>query len=111
GLQNEASARRADVENISCPDMFLEPVSSHSVPFDLHADSIALGGERARKRIAAKHRRPSGAHEKAQHDVLAGKSGWQRLTVGTLHRQRDDLVGLPIDGCHREAPKSRYRRT
>ena len=54
GLQNEAAARRADVERIADPDMLAEVGASRSVRLDLHADSIALRRLRARERVAAK---------------------------------------------------------
>src|SRR5262249_43029424 len=37
GLQNEASARRADVESIAHADMFPEVGSSHAIRLELHA--------------------------------------------------------------------------
>jgi hypothetical protein len=46
-LQNEVSARRADVESIAHPDMLSQVGSSLAVRFDFHADSIALCRERA----------------------------------------------------------------
>ena len=42
GLQNEASARRADVESIAHPDMIAQVGSSDPIRLDLHADSVAL---------------------------------------------------------------------
>src|SRR5260370_23319934 len=54
GLQNEASARRADVENIAHPDMLPQVASSRPIWLDLHADPIALRREGTRERVAAK---------------------------------------------------------
>jgi hypothetical protein len=42
GLQNEASARRADVEGIAHTDMISQVDSSRPIRLDLHADPIAL---------------------------------------------------------------------
>ena len=106
GLQNEASARRADVENIAHPDVLPQVGSSRPIRLDLHADSIALRRERTRERVAAKKWRAAGGPLKTQDDVLAWQSRWQRLTVRALHRQREDVRGLLIDRRHRERPKS-----
>ena len=43
GLQDEASARRADVERIAHTDMLVQVGSGRAVRLDLHADPIALG--------------------------------------------------------------------
>ena len=106
GLQNEASARRADVESIAHPDMLPQVGSSRPIRLDLHADSIALRREGTRERVAAKKWRAAGGPLKTQDHVLAGQSRWQRLTVRALHRQREDVRGLLIDRRHRERPKS-----
>ncbi len=110
GLQNEAPARRADVESIAHPDMLPQVGSSRPIRLDLHADSIALRREGARERVAAKKWRAAGGLLKTQHHVLAGQSCWQWLTVRALHRQREDVRGLVIDCRHRERPKSWCRR-
>ena len=47
GLQDEASARRTDVESIAHLDMLAQIRSGRPVRLDLHADSIALRRERA----------------------------------------------------------------
>ena len=106
GLQNEASARRADVENIAHLDMLPQVGSSHPIRLDLHTDSIALRRDGTRKRVAAKEWRAAGGPLKTQNDVLAGQSRLQRLTVRALHRQGEDVRGLLIDRRHRERPKS-----
>src|SRR5206468_4891850 len=106
GLQNEASARRADVESIAHPDMLPQIGSSRPIRLDLHADSIALRREGTRERVAAKKWRAAGGPLKTQNHVLAGQSRSQRLTVIALHRQREDVRGLLIDRRHRERPKS-----
>src|SRR5262249_19120911 len=91
GLQNEASARRADVESMAHRDMLPEVGPSRSIRLDLHADPIALRRERTRERVAAKEWRAAAGPSKTQDDVLAGQSRWQRLTVRALHRQREDI--------------------
>src|SRR5215467_16178264 len=80
--------------------------SSRSIRLDLHANPIALRGERTRERVAAKEWRAAAGPSKTQDDVLARQSRWQRLTVRALHRQREDVRGLLIDRRHRERPKS-----
>src|SRR4029077_8679731 len=106
GVQNEASARRADVESITDADMLAEVSSSRPVRLDLHADSIAPCRRWPRQRVAAKKWRPIRGPLKTQDHVLAWQSGWQRLTVRVLHRQRKDVRALVIDRCHCERPKS-----
>src|SRR5262249_33172410 len=71
GLQNEASARRADFESVAHPDLLPQVGSSGAVRLDLYADSIALHGERARERVAAKEWRAAGGPLKTQNHVLA----------------------------------------
>ncbi len=73
-LQNEASARRADVESIAHPDMLPQVGSRRPIRLDLHADSIALRREGTRERVAAKKRRAAGGRLKTQDHVLAGQS-------------------------------------
>src|SRR5262245_61251791 len=106
GLQNEASARRADVESIAHPDMVPQVGSSRPIRLDLHADSIALRRDRTRERVAAKKWRAADGRLKTQHHVLAWQSRSQRLTVRALHCQREHIRGLVIDHRHRERPKS-----
>ena len=60
GLQDEASARRADVESIAHPDMLAQVGSSGPIRLDLYADSIALRREGTRERVAAKKWRAAG---------------------------------------------------
>src|SRR5262245_1496452 len=52
GLQDEASTRRADVENIAHPDMLPQVGSSHSIRLDFPDDPIALRREGTRERVA-----------------------------------------------------------
>ena len=106
GLQNEASARRADVERIAHPHVVAQVRSSGPVRLDLYADAIALGREGARERVAAKEWRTAGGRLKTQDHVLARQRRRQRLTVRALQRQREDVRGLVIDRRHRERPKS-----
>jgi hypothetical protein len=106
GLQNEASARRADVEDIAHPDKLPQVGSSRPVGLDLHADPIALRREGTRERVAAKQWWAAAGPPKTQDDVLAGQGRWQRLTVRMPHRQGEDVLGLRIDRRHRERPKS-----
>ena len=106
GLQNEASARRADVENIAHLDMLPQVGSSRSIRLDLHADAIALCREDTRERVAAKKWRAAGGPLKTQHYVLAWQSRTQRLTVLALHYPREDVRALLIDHRNRERPKS-----
>src|SRR5262249_8629906 len=53
-LQNETSARRADVESVAHTDMLPQVAPSHTIRLDLHTNSITLRRERARKGVAAK---------------------------------------------------------
>src|SRR5262249_29496657 len=80
--------------------------SSRPIRLDLHADSISLRREGTGERVAAKKWRAAGSRLKTQDHVLAWKSGWERLTVRALHRQREDVRGLVINRRHRERPKS-----
>src|SRR5262252_2507391 len=89
GLQNETSARRADVKSIAHVDMVPQVCSSRSIRLDLHADSIAFRRQRTRERVAAKKWRSTGSRLKTQDHVLAWKSRSQRLTVRALHRKRE----------------------
>src|SRR5207302_8764935 len=77
---------------------------------DLHADSIALRREGTRKRVATKEWRAACGRLKTHDHVLAVHRRWQRLTVRALHRQRENVRGLPIDRRHPERPKSWRRR-
>src|SRR5580658_1006103 len=70
-LQNEAAARGTDVESVANSYTIPQPRPSHTVRFDLHADSIVLGRERARERVTAKNRRPADSWLNAKDDVLA----------------------------------------
>jgi hypothetical protein len=106
GLQNEASTRGADIENIAHPDMVAQVCSSRPIRFNLRADSIALPRERTRERVTAKKGRAAAGLLKTQNHVLARQSRLQRLTVRALHHQREDVRGLLIDPGHRERPKS-----
>src|SRR6266545_452724 len=54
GLQDEASARRADVEDVVQADMLPQVGSGRPIRLDLHTDSIALRRGVTRERIAAK---------------------------------------------------------
>src|SRR5262249_49765652 len=105
--QNEASARRANVESIAHPDTLAQVRSSGPIRLDLHTDSIALRRERPRERVAAKERSNAGGPLKTQDHILAWQRHWQRLTVGALHRRRKDVRGLLIDRSPRERPESR----
>src|SRR6516162_7446226 len=109
GLQDETSARRADVKNIAHPDMLAQVDPSRSIRLDLHTDSIALCGGGTRERVAAKEWRAAGP-SKTQDYVLTGKSRLQRLVVLMPHRQREDVCGLLFDGRHLERLKSRRSR-
>src|SRR5262245_48537170 len=80
--------------------------SGRPIRLNLHADSIALRREGTGERVAAKKWWAAGGRLKAQDHVLAWQSGWQRLTVRALHRQREDVRGLVINRRHRERPKS-----
>src|ERR1043165_9397891 len=70
GLQNEASARLADVESIARADMLPEVGPTCCIRLDLHADSIPLTGQGTRERVAAKERRPTDGRLETQYDVL-----------------------------------------
>src|SRR5882724_7646177 len=72
--QNEAPARRADVESIAHPDMLAEIGSSRPIRLYLHADSITLRREGAREGVAAKKWRTAGGPLKTQDHVLAWQS-------------------------------------
>src|SRR5262249_43929529 len=85
GLQNEAPARRADVESVAHPDVLLQVGASRTIRLDLHADSIALHRERTRERVAAEKWRAAGRGLEAQNHVLAWQSRRQRLTAWALH--------------------------
>src|SRR5215468_8802285 len=84
-LQNEASARRADVESIAHVDMLPEVGSSHAIRLELHADSIALRRNGTRERVAAKKWSAAGRRLKTQDQVLTWQRRWQRLTLRVLH--------------------------
>src|SRR5262249_8215488 len=73
--------------------------------FDLHADSIALRGGRARERVAAKERRAA-CRVKTHDHVLTGHRPRQRLTVRALHGQREDICALLIDRRYQQRSKS-----
>ncbi|MGY4410231.1 hypothetical protein ACVWW4_001967 [Bradyrhizobium sp. LB7.1] len=109
GLQDEASARRTDFEDIACLDEVLQIVSSGSIRLDLHTDPIALGRLRAGERVAANERRTIGAR-KAQDSVLAGQRQRQWLAIRMLQGKRDDVHGLPIDRRNHVRKKSRRGR-
>src|SRR3954453_20036604 len=57
GLENEAAARRADVERVAYPHLVAQVRSGGTVRLELYADAIAFRREGPRKRIAAKQRR------------------------------------------------------
>src|SRR5262249_4095945 len=105
-LQDEAAARRADVENIAHADMVPQVDSSRPIRLDLHADSIALRGYRTGKRVAPKQWRAASGPLKAQNHVLTGERRSQRLTIRALHRERENVDGFVIDCRNRERPKS-----
>src|SRR5207237_6237652 len=107
--QREASAWQADVEHVAHPQLS-DAGSCDAIRLDLYADSIALGRWRTRKRVAAKEWRATSTRSKAQDDVLAWQPCSQRLTLRVLHRQRDDVLALPIHRCDRDRPKSRRDR-
>jgi hypothetical protein len=54
GLQDEASAWRADVESVTHPHLVAQMSSGGPIWLDLHADSIALRRRGTRERVAAK---------------------------------------------------------
>src|SRR5262249_32703013 len=97
GLQNEASARRADVESMAHPDMLSQIGSSRPIRLGLHADSIALRREGTRQRVAAKKWRAAGDPLKTHDHVLPWQSRLQGLTVLALQGQRENVRGLLID--------------
>src|SRR5262249_10619299 len=76
GLQNEASTRRAHVENVAYTNTLLEVSSPCAVRLDFHADSIALSRKRTRERVAAKKRRGARGRSKTQDHVLPRQRGW-----------------------------------
>src|SRR4051794_306846 len=82
--QNEASARRADIERIAHPDMLPKIVSSCPIRLDLHADSIVLRRQSIRERVAAKKWRAVDGPLKTQDHILAGQSRSKRLVVRAL---------------------------
>src|SRR4029453_12725818 len=106
GLQNEASARRADFESIPPPDMLAQVASGSPIRLELHADSVALARDWTRKRVTAEEWLAAGRPLKTQHDVLSGQSRWQRPAIQALHGQREDVRRLLIDCRDREKPKS-----
>src|SRR5436305_12495615 len=77
GLQNKASARRADIHGVAHVKVIPQVSSGRAIRFHLDADPIALRREGTRKRVAAKKRRLSGSPLNPQNDVLAGQSRWQ----------------------------------
>src|SRR5262245_16683337 len=76
-LQNESTARRADVERVTDSDMLPEKISSHSIRLDLHADAITLRRYWPRKRVTPKQRRAA-CCVKTQDHVLARERRAQR---------------------------------
>src|SRR5262249_50324738 len=74
GLQNEASARPADVESIAHPNVLAQMGSSHPIRLDLHADAIALRRGGTREGVAAKKWLAAGGPLKTQDHVLAWQS-------------------------------------
>src|SRR5262249_51645659 len=106
GLQDEASTRQADVENIAHPDMLPQVGSSRSIRLDFHADPIAFRREGTRERVATKERRADADPSKSQDYVLTGQSRLQRLIVRMPHQEGKDVRGLLIDRYHGEWLKS-----
>src|SRR5258705_2102261 len=105
-LQNEASARRADVESIAYPEMVSQVDSSRAIRLDLHADSITFRRSWTRERVAAKECRAAGNGLKTHNNVLAWQSVCQLAAVRALHRQREDVRGLMTDRRYCKRPKS-----
>src|SRR5262245_6650470 len=104
--ENEASARRADIERIAHPDMVPQVCSSRPIRLNLHADTITFCRGSIRKRVTAEKWRSAGGPLKTQDHVLAWQSPWQRFTVRALHRQREHVRGFVIYRRHRERAKS-----
>src|SRR5260221_2084121 len=105
-LQNETSARRANVESVTYTDVLSQVISSRSIRLDLDTNSIMLCREWARERVAAKKCRATVGPLQAHDHVLAWQSSWELMTVGTLHGQRKDVHGLVIDCRYYEPLKS-----
>ena len=103
GLQDEASARRADFQNIAHPE---NAFGGRSQPLHWARSSLSKGDPRASscERVAGRRRSVEGANY-----ILTGQqSQWQLLIVRMPHQQGEDVRELLIDRHHHRVPPRGY---
>src|SRR6185295_11051507 len=109
-LQHEATARLADVEDVSGSDVAGQERAPGPVRLELDAHAVPLLGQGTGERVAAEQERPVGARAQPQHHELSRQRRGQPPSLGRLQGERDDVDALAIDPRDAQGPEPGSRR-